>query len=80
MDGSVREHGCGRSPLLVEAPGGFYPGMGVLQANHINKILRDCDPANLEWLCASCHKMRDQQTDIGVSVLEDEQGYGPKLW
>lgn len=54
--------------------------MGTLQVNHINKILRDCDPANLEYLCASCHKERDQQTDKGVSVIEDEHGYGDRYW
>lgn len=36
----------------------------------------DNDPVNLEWLCASCHKEIDQTTAKGVSVKEDEFGYG----
>lgn len=50
--------------------------MGALQANHKNKILSDIDPANLEWLCASCHKNVDQKTEKGVSLYGDEWGYG----
>lgn len=74
----VQEWGCGRSPVLSVAPGGMYPAMGALQANHINKNIYDNDPSNLEWLCASCHKERDQQTEKGESVLENEFGY-PEL-
>lgn len=50
--------------------------MATLQANHINKNIMDNDPVNLEWLCASCHKEIDQTTAKGVSVKEDEFGYG----
>lgn len=46
-----------------------------LQAQHINKQLMDVDPVNLEWLCASCHKLEDSQTSKGVSLIEDEHGY-----
>lgn len=53
----------------------FYIGIGALQANHRNKELSDIDPANGEWLCASCHKTVDQQTDKGVSLYGDEYGY-----
>lgn len=53
--------------------------MGALQANHINKNIYDNDPSNLEWLCASCHKERDQQTEKGVSVIDNEFGYGGLL-
>lgn len=47
-----------------------------LECNHINKNILDCDPANLEWLCVSCHKKKDMQTEKGVSVIDDEFGYG----
>lgn len=50
--------------------------MGQLQANHKNKILSDIDPANLEWLCPSCHKVKDTMTEVGVSIKGDEWGYG----
>lgn len=51
-----------------------------LQVNHINKNILDNDPANLEWLCPSCHKKKDKQTDVGVSTIEDEYGYGEQYW
>lgn len=48
----------------------------TLQADHENKNLLDDDPANLNWRCASCHKLSDQQTEKGVSTHgEDEMGY-----
>lgn len=75
-EGGVSEWGCGRSPSDPDAPGGHYPGMGALQANHKNKVLSDIDPANLEWLCPSCHKEKDQLTEKGVSIKGDEMGYG----
>lgn len=50
--------------------------MGTLQANHKNKVLSDIDPANLEWLCPSCHKEKDAKTEVGVSIKGDEWGYG----
>lgn len=43
-----------------------------LDANHKNKVLTDCDPANLEWLCRSCHKKKDSRTEKGV-MHEEEQ-------
>lgn len=46
-----------------------------LQANHVNKNLLDIDPSNGEWLCASCHKLEDSQTEKGVSVISNEFGY-----
>ncbi len=52
------------------------PGIGSLQANHINKVLEDIDPVNGEWLCASCHKEEDSLTEKGVSKVGDEYGYG----
>jgi ribosomal protein L37AE/L43A len=70
---------CGRTNKEEwedEATGGYYPGLGTLQANHKNKILEDIDPANLEWLCPSCHKEEDSLTEKGVSRFGDEWGYG----
>lgn len=57
------------------APVGELTRSNNLDANHINKNILDDDPANLEWLCRPCHKRKDSQTDKGVSVIEDEQGY-----
>lgn len=68
--------GCGRSPTDPDAPGGYYPGMEQLQVNHINKNILDNDLVNLEWACASCHKILDSRTAPGVSVKGDEYGYG----
>lgn len=83
---SCRRCGCTSSKRPPDAPNGFenfWPiqEVGVrtvasaLQANHINKNLLDCDPANGEWLCASCHALEDRQTAKGVSVIENEFGY-----
>lgn len=47
-----------------------------LQVNHINKILIDNDPANLQWLCARCHKLLDGLTEAGESIKGDEHGIG----
>lgn len=33
-----------------------------LEANHISKDISDNSPANLEWLCPSCHNLKDKQT------------------
>lgn len=41
-----------------------------LDANHRNKVLADCDPANLEWLCRTCHYAEDRATEKGVSKQE----------
>lgn len=68
--------GCGRSPTIKDAPGGYYPGMAQLQVNHINKNILDNDPVNLEWVCTACHKYLDRQTAPGVSIKGDEFGYG----
>lgn len=51
-----------------------------LQADHENKNLLDNDPANLNWRCPSCHKIRDKQTAKGISTKgSDEHGYGLEL-
>lgn len=47
----------------------------ILDANHINKIWSDLDPANLEWLCRVCHYAKDRSTEKGVSPVEDDYGY-----
>lgn len=47
-----------------------------LEADHENKNILDNDPANLNWRCTSCHKLRDSTTAKGVSTVEDEFGYG----
>lgn len=77
-DGTVADYACGRSPSVPDAPGGCYPGIRTLQANHINKNLMDIDPVNLEWLCPSCHKEIDSTTEKGVSTIDDEFGYNIK--
>jgi len=41
-----------------------------LDANHKNKIISDCDPANLEWLCRPHHYAEDRATEKGVSKQE----------
>jgi hypothetical protein len=74
---------CGQSPidgLPPDAPKHLELGPQTLnsglQANHINKNIMDNDPANLEWLCAKCHKNKDKKTSKGVSIIDDEMGYG----
>src|SRR5215831_4564022 len=64
---AVREGYCGRTPdpTVDSPPGGCYPGMAVLQVDHINKNVRDNDPANLTWACPSCHKEQDSKTEKG---------------
>lgn len=48
-----------------------------LDANHKSKIIADCDPANLEWLCRKCHYEEDRATKKGVSKQEHmENLYG----
>jgi hypothetical protein len=75
--------GCQSSPveLPTDAPNHLELAsperrtVSGLQANHINKDILDNDLANLEWLCPSCHKLKDKQTSKGVSLKEDEFGY-----
>lgn len=81
MDGS----GCGRSPKelpkdaphdLELAPVEKQFASVTLQANHVNKNIMDNDPVNLEWLCPSCHRLKDQLTEKGVSIKgENPHGY-----
>lgn len=50
-----------------------------LQVDHENKDWTDNDPANLEWRCASCHRIHDNLTEKGVSASSERQAYRP-LW
>lgn len=79
------EEGCGRSPITglpADAPRHLELApvadrtLKELQANHINKNIMDNDPVNLEWMCPLHHKRKDLKTVKGVSMIEDEQGYG----
>lgn len=77
------EHGCGKSPshLPKDAPQDLELApkemrtVSGLQANHRSKNIDDNDIANLEWLCPSCHKIVDSQTEKGVSAVADTTGY-----
>lgn len=60
--------------MADEAPGGYWETVRI-EANHRNKVLADCDPANGQWLCTSCHKEEDSKTAKGVSRYGDEFGY-----
>ena len=52
----------------------------TLDVNHRNKNILDNDPANLEWLCRSCHKAEDSQTAKGVmSETSEKSLYGDML-
>lgn len=64
------------APIIIAWPESNRVLESSLQVNHINKNVLDNDPANLEWLCASCHKLKDSQSSKGVSIIEDEFGYG----
>jgi hypothetical protein len=78
---------CGRAPARIPPqatrsqapPGGTWEGMATLQVNHINKNILDNDTYNLEWLCPSCHKIKDAVTLPGVSIRGDEFGYGLEI-
>lgn len=74
---------CGRTSIKPppDAPPWFDEIWGEkrvldysLQVNHISKDISDNDPANLEWLCADCHKHKDSQTGKG-EVDRSEYGY-----
>ena len=62
--------------VVVPEDARYFPGMGSLQADHLNKVLEDIDPVNGAWKCPSCHKESDAKTAKGVSALGDEYGYG----
>jgi len=76
--GTFGEDGCGRTPdpnWAHEAYGGVYTGMAPLQVDHISKNIMDNDGVNLQYLCASCHRDKDNKTAKGVSRVENEYGY-----
>lgn len=56
-------------------PPGNISRANNLDANHKNKNLNDCDPANGEFLCRSCHALIDRVTTKGVTNI-DSYGYG----
>ena len=64
------------APRNLELAPRWLRDISGLQANHINKDIMDNDPVNLEWLCPSCHRIKDNQTAKGVSIKDDEWGYG----
>jgi len=75
---------CGKSPIHLpdDAPKHLQLApmsmrtVSQLQANHINKNIHDNDPSNLEWLCPSDHRLKDNLTPKGVSVKGyDDMGY-----
>ena len=41
-----------------------------LQANHMTKDYTQNDIDVIEWLCEPCHKVKDSQTDKGVSTVQ----------
>lgn len=60
---------------------GWFPGeqsrSDSLDVNHINKILSDLDPSNLEFLCRVHHLLRDRASGKGVT-LHGEKDFGIK--
>lgn len=51
--------------------------LSQLQVDHENKEWMDNDPANLEWRCASCHRIHDNMSGVGESTVADLSGYRP---
>lgn len=43
----------------------------ALQADHETKDVTNNDEAYLNWRCASCHKLRDMQTEKGISTVTE---------
>ena|SRR5882724_8703947 len=43
-----------------------------LEADHETKDLTVNDINDLNWRCKSCHKLRDMQTEKGISTKEEE--------
>lgn len=74
---------CGKGPsklpLTVDPlclVGGEEGEEFPLEVNHINKDLNDCEEANLQLLCKADHRALDSLSLKGVSLVEDEYGYG----
>lgn len=69
-DHSWHEGKCGYTPEKQSRS-------DTLDVNHKNKNILDNDPANLEWLCRTCHKAIDSQTGKGEMSDEAESSlYG----
>lgn len=49
-----------------------------LQADHESKDLTLNDISQLNWRCAPCHKLRDNQTEKGKSTVEANDYFGTK--
>ena len=43
-----------------------------LQADHVDKDVTNNAIENVTWRCASCHKLADMQSDVGISQTRDE--------
>lgn len=71
-----RTYSCEECGLVPDKSYTESSRSGGLDCNHKNKNWLDNDPANLEWLCRTCHYRKDRMTEKGVSSLEDEFGYG----
>jgi phage FluMu protein Com len=41
-----------------------------LQADHESKDMQFNDVSELNWRCASCHKLHDSQTEKGTSTIQ----------
>lgn len=75
-DGSI----CGRTSIKppMDAPVHFseiWPESNrtlttSLQAQHLTKDLTQNTDDVLKWLCPSCHKKEDAQTDLGESTID----------
>lgn len=50
-----------------------------LEVNHKNKVLEDNDPANLEWLCKTCHKEADTKRFEETQKQTNRDLYGNLL-
>jgi hypothetical protein len=42
-----------------------------LQANHLTKDLKVNTEEYLEWLCPSCHKIKDSKTGVGETTIDE---------
>lgn len=47
-----------------------------LQVQHLTKDVSENDESMLKWLCPSCHKLEDQSTGRGESLVSGPDFYG----
>ena len=82
-DSQNNHHGCGKTTIEPpkDAPNFFdeiWPQENrvlssvALQADHETKDLQNNAIEDLNWRCASCHKLQDQQTSTGVAQNADK--------